>query len=152
MSSNDCPRSGGRPRPRSGSSPAVFERGDVRAHRVAALVGSDETERGEDAGGRGHEHGVHSELVGERARVQRAGAAECDEREVARIEALLDGDDAERAHHLGVHDLDHRLGVETVERSARGARVELDSARQRRGSRPRRRFASVTVARSPPRP
>ena len=44
--------------------------------------------------------------------MQRAGAAERYEREVARVEALLDRDDAERAGHLGVHHLDHGVGCE----------------------------------------
>ena len=41
-----------------------------------------------------NEHASRTELLGERARVQRAGAAEGDEREVARVVAALDRDDA----------------------------------------------------------
>ena len=131
----------------------VGERRDVRAHGVSPLVGGDQAERRENTRGGRYEDGRHPELLGERARVQRAGAAERDEREVARIEALLDGHDTQRADHLGVHDVDHGGRVDRAERALGGAPVELDAARAApTGSRPRRRFASVTVGRVPPRP
>ncbi len=60
--------------------------------------------------------------------MQRAGAAERDEREVPRIVAALDGDDPERTQHLGVHDLDHVGRIEAFERPLRRLAVELDAA------------------------
>ena len=68
--------------------------------------------------------------------MQRPGAAERDEREVARIEPLLDRDDAQRAHHLRVHDVDHAGGVDASQRSLGGLRVELDPAGQGRRQAP----------------
>ena len=68
--------------------------------------------------------------------MQRAGAAERDEREVARIEPLLDRDDAQRAHHLRVHDVDHPGWVDGSQRPLGGLRVELDPARQGRRQAP----------------
>ena len=108
------------------------ERSDVRAHGVPSLVGGNEAERGQDSGGSGNENARHSELVGERARVQRPGATEGDEGEVARVETLLDGDDAQRAHHLGVDDVDHPGRVDLCERPLGRSDIELDSAWQRR--------------------
>jgi hypothetical protein len=97
---------------------------------VAALVCGDQAERREHPCGRGNENGVHPELLGECACVQRPRASEGDEREIARVEPLLDGDDTERANHLGVDDFDHRGRIEISERSLRGTAVELDPARQ----------------------
>ena len=133
------------------------ERADVRAHVLAALVRRHETERGQHSGGGGDEHGAHSELLGERARVQRAGASERDEREVAWIEALLDGDDAESTHHLGVDDLDDGCRVEVAERPRGRVPIESDPAREARwkpiqkevGVRHRRTSPAVPVARRP---
>ena len=130
----------------------VRERRDVGAHRVSPLVGGDQAERREDTCGGGYEDGRHAELLGEGARVQRAGAAERDEREVARIEALLDGHDTQRADHLRVHDVDHRRGVDRAERVLAAPRSSSMPPGSAAGSRPRRRFASVTVGRVPPRP
>ena len=70
------------------------ERDEVRTHRVAPFVRSDEPERGQHAGRFRHEHRAHAELLCQLARVQRAGAAERDEREAGRIVAALDRDDA----------------------------------------------------------
>ena len=95
---------------------------------IAALVCGDQSERREHSGSGRDENGPHPELVRECARVQRACAAERDEREVARIEALFDRDDAECAHHLGVDDLDHRVRIQIAERSLGCLSVELDPA------------------------
>ena len=84
--------------------------------------------------------------------MQRACAAERDEREVARVEPLLDRDDTQRAHHLRVHDVDDRSRVELPEHAPGGVGVQLDASGQLGGSRPSSRLASVTVARSPPFP
>ena len=75
--------------------------------------------------------------------MQRPGAAEGDEREVARVVTALDRDDAQRAQHLGVDDVDDRRGVDAVERAFGRVPVELDAVRRARsgagraaGSRP----------------
>ncbi len=60
--------------------------------------------------------------------MQRAGAAERDEGEVARVVAALDRDDAERAQHLRVHDLDHRGRVDAGQRRGRRVAVEHEPA------------------------
>ena len=139
--------------PSSGSTPIsssgmTYERTVSRRSSAATSP-----ERRKDACCRGYEHRRHPELVGERARMQWPGAPERDEREVARVEPLLDGDDAERAHHLGVHDLDHGGRFEAAERaSARLPRRARRHQAAATGSRPSSRLASVTVARSPPRP
>ena len=111
----------------------LLERDEVRAHGIPPLVRDDEPERRQHAGGRRHEHRPEPELVGESARVQRPGAAEGDEREVAWIVAALDRDDPQRPQHLRVHDLDHRRRVEPVERTRGGVPVELEPARELRG-------------------
>ena len=64
--------------------------------------------------------------------MQRAGAAERDEGEVARVVPALDRDDAQRTQHLRVHDRDDRARVDR--RRAR--------ARRRRGRARRRRRAA----------
>jgi hypothetical protein len=48
--------------------------------------------------------------AGDRDRVQPPGAAEGQQREVARVEALLDGHHPQRPDHLGVGDADDALG------------------------------------------
>jgi hypothetical protein len=86
--------------------------------------------------------------------VQRPGSAERDEREVAWVEPLLDGDDAKRSHHLGVDDVHHRGRVDARERAFRRIAVELDPAGERSGQAPeeevgvadRRPGASASVA------
>ena len=86
------------------------------------------------------------ELLGERARMQRPGAAVRDERELARIVPTLDRDDAQRAQHLRVHDLDHRSRIDPGERALRRPRDRATSPPgSSAGNRPSRRFASVTV-------
>ena len=75
--------------------------------------------------------------------MQRPGAAERDEGEVARIVATLHRDEPKRTQHLGVDDLDHRSRVEVAERVLGRGAIELETARERvrkaaerRGSRP----------------
>ena len=62
--------------------------------------------------------------------MQRPGAAERDEREVARIVAALDRDDAQRAEHLRVHDVDHRLRIDVAERALGRRAIEHEAARE----------------------
>ena len=108
------------------------QRDDERAHRVAPLVAEREPERREDARRLGDEHRPDLELLRQRAGVQRAGAAERDEREVARVEAALDRDDPQRREHLGVDDRDHvlRRRADRRERPLGGVAVELEAARR----------------------
>ena len=84
--------------------------------------------------------------------MQRAGAAECDEREVARVEPLLDRDDSKRAHHLRVHDVDHAARIDGSQRALRLPVSSSIPPGGVGGRRPRSRLASVTVACTPPRP
>ena len=124
----------------------------MRDDAVAPLVARDEAERREHAGRLRDEHGADAELFGERARVERTGAAERDEREPARIVAALDRDDAQRAQHLSVHDLHHRSRDRCLSRArAAASRSRTSPPGSSAGSRPSRRFASVTVA-PPPAP
>ena len=108
------------------------ERADVGDDAVAALLADCEPERGEDAGELGHEHLRGAELLGERAGVQGSGAAEGDEREVARVVAALDRDEAQGAQQLGVDHLDDRLGLDPARAPAR---PRPDRGRARRGAR-----------------
>ena len=65
--------------------------------------------------------------------MQRAGAAEGDERELARVVAALDRDEPQRAQHLRVDDLDRLGRVDPVERALGRLAVELEPAGQARG-------------------
>src|SRR5256885_16934152 len=62
--------------------------------------------------------------------MHRPRAAEGHEREVRRIVAAFDGDDPECAQHLRVHDVDHRSGIETAERTLGCGAVQLDTPGQ----------------------
>ena len=101
---------------------------------------------------------LESEPRGDRAGVQRARAAERDERELARVEPALDPDEADRVRHLLVGDLQRRArGLDA--RRGRGRSPRLSKARappRGRGpcapprkysrlSRPSTRLASVSV-------
>ena len=82
--------------------------------------------------------GIAAEQLGQRVRVQAAGAAEGDERELARIEPALHRDDPQRAEHRLVDDVDDRPPppprrrgprlAEPRDRGARGLDVELHLA------------------------
>ena len=130
------------------------------ADEVVAEVGDDAAERVGDAGAGGDEDAGDAELAGERAGVQRAGAAEGEEGEVARVGAEGERDHADGVRHLGVGDaedgLGGGLGVEAEgagDRCRSGRRRGVGGAGKRAGSRrPRRRLASVMVGRVPPRP
>ena len=58
-----------------------------RAHVIVAQVGHDAAQRIGDAGSRRHQHRGNAQLAGQRGRVQGAGAAEGEQREVARVMA-----------------------------------------------------------------
>ena len=97
--------------------------------------------------------------------MHRPGAAERDEREVARLDALLDGQGADRLRHLGVRDVADALGELARRRCPARRRASAIAVRAASTSsviapagearaRPRgraRRFASVTVGWVPPR-
>ena len=116
-----------------------------RAGGVAAALRGAEAERREDAAGARAEHPPDAELAGDRRGVHRAGAAEGQQREAARVDAALDGDHAQRPDHLLVGDPDDPLGglqLPEAERAGeprhRGPRrlgVELDAAGQPRVAR-----------------
>ena len=61
--------------------------------------------------------------------MQRACAAERDERELPRIVPALDRDDSQGTQHFRVHDLDHVGRVEVTEGPLGGVAVELDARR-----------------------
>ena len=113
-----------------------------RAGGVAAAVGGAEAERREDAAGARAEDALDPELGGDRRGVHRPGAAEGQQGEVARVDAALDGDHAQRAHHLLVGDADDPSAVSigsspseaasVGDRGFGGVRVERDAAGQLR--------------------
>ena len=106
-----------------------------------AALGRGEPERAQDARRARAEDRGHAQLVGDRGGVQRAGTAERQQREAARIDALLDGHDSQRADHLGVRDADDALGAgDRLERelvrepghgALRGVAIEGDAAGKR---------------------
>ena len=112
---------------------------------VAALVARGEPERREDSGSVRHEHLPTAELVGERAGVQRSGAAEGNEGELTWVVPALDRDDAKGPQHLGIDDLDDGCGIDPAERPRGGGGIEVEPTRQRRRQPANRRLASVTV-------
>ncbi len=79
-------------------------------HGHAALGGDGESKRREHPGVRRDEDAGHAERVGEGAGVERAAAAEGDERAAARVDPPFHAHAAQRARHLGVGGGDHRGG------------------------------------------
>jgi hypothetical protein len=73
-----------------------------RALGVGAAVGGGQPQRTENARGARDEDPRHPELLRDRGRVQRPGAAEGQQGEAPRVDAALDGHHPQRAHHLGV--------------------------------------------------
>ena len=80
------------------------------AHERRADVGVEQAPRREHAGRGGMTTRRDVEQLRQPARVQRAGAAEGDQREAARIVAAADGDRADGARHRVVDDLDDAGG------------------------------------------
>ena len=105
------------------------ERRDV----VAAQVGDGEPERAQHAARAREQDPADPKLLGEAAGVHAARSAERDDRQVARIDAPLDADHAQRADHLGFGDRDDPGGrVDRVERQLRPrARCSARSASSR---------------------
>ena len=79
-------------------------RGFVAQPRRRIAVGA------QHAGARRHDHRPGVDQLRQRIGVQRPGAAERDQREVAGIVALLYGDKPQRAAHVLVDDIDDALG------------------------------------------
>ena len=77
------------------------------AAELGLEVGGQQAVGAEHAGRGRDQHAGDAEQGGERAAVQRAGAAERHQREVARIVAALDRDDAHGADHVVVEDRQH---------------------------------------------
>ena len=113
---------------------------------VAAALGDDEPERRQHARRARAQDPRHAELLGDVGGVQAARAAEAQQRQLARVDAALDGHHPQRADHLGVGDAADALGalvqleVERVGRASSTARlgrlaVELDLAAERRARR-----------------
>ena len=83
------------------------------AHLVELRPGEEEADGAEETGDRRDENRADAEVLREPARVDRAGAAVGDQRELARIAALLGGDRAQRTHHPRVRDpVDPARGLE----------------------------------------
>ena len=60
--------------------------------------------------------------------MERPGPAERDEREIARIEALLDGDDADGSLHRRVHHRDDALGRDPCPRDRAPGGVGIEAS------------------------
>ena len=82
---------------------------DVRARELVPGVRAQESEGRQHPRGRRHDDREAPGEDAQRIPVQRAGAAERDQGEVARVEALLHGDEAERAEHVLVDDVEDAL-------------------------------------------
>ena len=123
-------------------------------------VAGENAQGGECAGKRRDDDVRDAESFGESAGVEASGAAEGDQREVARVASALDGDDADGFFHGGVDDADDSGGElfqsqvrascffshSCVMRRVRSRSSVKSPPRKRVGCRrPRRRFASVTV-------
>ena len=110
--------------------PAV-DRVDVREeHRrqVVADVDEQAAERGGDARAGRDEHGRNREVLGERSAVQRSGAAERHQAELAGIVAAADRDQADGVRHVRVRDPDGRVRRFDEPEPERGGHVFLDRA------------------------
>ena len=128
------------------------EQADVRLGELVAEVGDEIADGAEQARRRRHEDGERPHQLGDGVRVERPGAAVGDEREVARVVAALDGDEAQRARHVLVHDredslrglLDRREAHRVGDRLDRGAR-RLDVERHLAAEQLRRKVTEHDV-------
>ncbi len=101
-----------------------------RAGCVLAAIGGAEAESREHATGARAEDAPDLELGGDRGGVHRPGAAEGKQGEAAGIDAALDGDDAQRPHHLLVGDAQDAFGGLDLIEAQRGGKG-ADSIRGR---------------------
>ena len=109
-----------------------------RARVVVLDGGGEQAEGGEHAGRLGDDHLGHPHLLGEGGAVHGPGAAQDDQRELARIVAALDRHQADLVRHAGVDDaMDARRRRDRVEaqpaadggdRALRGGHVEGQGA------------------------
>src|SRR5919108_3846672 len=109
---------------------SLRQRPYLAAHVVTPLVAHREPERREDTCHFRDEHRLDPQLIGELTGVKRPGAAKGDGRGLAWIAPALDRDDAKRAEHLGVHDLDHVRGLHLAECTLSSDTVELEAVGQ----------------------
>ena len=142
----------GRRRPRPRARRGLARRSASRSANRRSTVRADSlrgrrrrvAERAQHPRRRRHDHRPRPGQPAQRVGVQRARAAERDEREVARVEALLHGHEAQAAEHVLVDDVDdarrrglhglqaHRVG-DGRDGGPGGVDVERDlAARQRR--------------------
>ena len=84
--------------------PVSSARDVAEAHVVELGAGEQQPGRREEARERRHDHRAHAELGGEPRGVDRPRAAVRDERELARVAALLRRDRPQRAHHRRVRE------------------------------------------------
>ena len=89
--------------------PRIAQRRHGRAHEGLAQVGDDQPLRAQDARRGRHQRAADAEALRDVGRVQRPGAAERQQREVARIVAALDRHRADRPHHVGDHDAENAV-------------------------------------------
>jgi hypothetical protein len=121
--------------PRPGQERAETAREHARRRRdeaygldvVAAQVGGQGAPRREDAGVPRHEDAPHAERIGQLARVHARGAAERDQRVLARVVAAFDRDSADGPLHAGVDDADDVLR-RRLDAAAQLARQHLHGA------------------------
>ena len=153
--------------PPAAASLRQFVQGDVepveipgrrpRSHQIGLPRGGEYPRGRQNAGARRDHDRGHPEFVGQRARVQRPGATEGDERKVARVDAANDGHGADGLDHRCVDHRDHALGSDAGSGQARRAprwrradRLRETRCRRRCGRRQGRRRSPSAVA--PPRP
>jgi hypothetical protein len=74
------------------------------ARELGLQVGDEEPQRRQNAGRGRHQNGLDAEQTRQCPAVQRAGAAEWHQHEIARVVAALDRDDPDRAGHVVVGD------------------------------------------------
>ena len=108
---------------------ARIERHVEGVDEVLAQVGDEAAQRIGEPRPRRHQHLRDAELARQRHRVQRPGAAEGEQREVARIEAARQRHHADGAGHVRVAEPDH----------GRGRLVDAEAQAAWRASRRRRR-------------
>ena len=133
------------------TSSALASRGepDERPRELVAEVGHEVAERAQQARRGRHDDGEGAHQLGDRVGVQRPGAAEGDERELARVVAALDGDHAQRAGHVLVDDRQDALRrLRRRDRPDRvGDRGDGGAARPRRRAPSRRRSGAAAGGR-----
>ena len=117
----------------------AIERHVERVDEVLAQVGDEAAERIGEARPRRHQHLGDAELARQRHRVQRPGAAEGEQREVARVVAARQRHHADGAGHVRVGEPDD------------GRRRRVDVEAERRGRACRRRSSRTCVDRHRPR-